>query len=321
MSEHAVVVISAPVDERYVERLRERFPSVDIRLAPGDQTLATIGAADALVCWNLTSEELAAASRLRWVHRCAAGVEEFLTPEFRARDLILTNSSGVHASNIAEHALAMMLAFARGLPALYRAQQEHKWRAIARPEQTFELGGQTLLVVGYGRIGRALASRASALGMRVLAVHRTADAPTDGVAERLGPLSDLVELLPEADHVVNCLPLTRATERLFDAGTFAAMKRGAYYYSVGRGQTTNTAALIAALDAGTLAGAGLDVVDPEPLPGESPLWDHPNVIITAHTSGATPHMWDRVFAIVEENIARFLAGEPLHNVVDQDRGY
>ena len=99
------------------------------------------------------------------------------------------------------------------------------------------------------------------------------------------------------------------------------MKRGAYYYSVGRGQTTDTAALIAALDAGTLAGAGLDVVDPEPLPVDSPLWDRPNVIITAHTSGATPQMWDRVFAIVEENIAHFLAGEPLRNVVDQDRGY
>jgi D-2-hydroxyacid dehydrogenase (NADP+) len=315
------VLIAAPVDERYVARLRDRFPEIEFRLIDRERAVDSIADADALICWTLSEEELVAATRLKWVHRCAAGVEEFLTPEFRARDLILTNSSGVHASNIAEHALSMMLAFARDLPTLNRAQRDHEWRQQAALGRVFELGGQTLLVIGYGQIGRALATRARSLGMRVIAVRRTLDAEPDGIVERLSPVSDLVELLPEADHVVNCLPHTRATQGLIDAAMFRAMRPGAHYYNVGRGPTTVTADLIAALEQGQLAGAGLDVVDPEPLPADSPIWDHPNIIMTAHTAGATPHMWDRVFAIVEDNVARFVAGEPLRNVIDQEQGY
>lgn len=315
------VLITASVDERHVDRLRDRFPEVEFRLVGKEPSVESIADADALICWTLSEQDLASAKRLKWVHRCAAGVEEFLTPAFRARDLILTNSSGVHASNIAEHALSMMLAFARDLPSLARAQRDHEWREQATLGRVFELGGQTLLVIGYGEIGRALATRGRSLGMRVIAVRRTPEAESDGVVERLSPVSDLVELLPEADHVVNCLPHTRATQGVIDAAMFRAMKQGAYYYNVGRGPTTATADLIAALEQGHLAGAGLDVVDPEPLPADSPLWNMPNVIITAHTAGATPHMWERVFAIVEDNVARYLAGEPLRNVIGQEQGY
>jgi len=315
------VVITAPVDQRYVDTLSQRFTEVDFRLVPSERALASMPEADAIVCWSLSDEELAAATRLQWVHRCAAGVEEFLTPAFRARDLILTNSSGVHAANISEHALGMMLAFARDFPMLARAQAQHVWRQQESIGRVFELSGQTLLLIGYGHIGRALASRAKALGMRVIAVRRTVESEPDGVVERLSPVSDLVELLTEADHVVNCLPHTRATEGMIDAGMFRAMKPGAYYFNVGRGPTTVTADLVAALEQGQLAGAGLDVVDPEPLPTDSPLWDMPNVFMTAHTAGATPHMWDRIFEIVEDNVARMLAGKPLRNVIDQEQGY
>ena len=315
------VVITAPVDRRHIDRLSDRFSDVDFRLVAKEDVLAAMADADALVCWTLSEDDLAAATRLKWVHRCAAGVEEFLTPAFLDRDLILTNSSGVHASNISEHVLGMMLGFARDFPALARAQAKHEWRQQERLGRVFELGGQTLLIIGYGQIGRALATRAKALGMRVFAVRRTLEAEPDGVVERLSPVSDLIGLLSEADHVVNCLPHTRATQGMIDAAMFRAMKPGAYYYNVGRGPTTITADLVAALDQGQLAGAGLDVVDPEPLPADSPLWDHPNVIVTAHTAGATPHMWDRVFEIVEDNVARFQDRKPLRNVIDQQQEY
>jgi len=134
-------------------------------------------------------------------------------------------------------------------------------------------------------------------------------------------MAPLDEALGQADHVAISLPLTESTRGLFDAGRFAAVKPGAYLYNVGRGATVETAALVAALESGRLAGAGLDVTDPEPLPADSPLWEMPNVLITAHTSGSTPRYWDRGVALLEENIRRYLAGEDLLNVVDVGEGY
>jgi phosphoglycerate dehydrogenase-like enzyme len=270
------------------------------------------------VGWKLDAALLADAPCLGWAQAVSAGIDGFLFPEFLARGILLTNNSGVHAPNMAEHVLALMLAFARDLPNMLRAGMRHEWHH--HPERAFELGGQTLCVVGLGDIGQALAARAAALGMRVTGVRRRPGLPPHGV-ERVTTLAQLDELLPEADHVALCLPLTAATRNLFDAERLARLKPSAYLYNVGRGELLDQSALIAALQSGRLAGAGLDVTVPEPLPRDNPLWELPNVVITSHTSGATPRYWERGTEILAENIRRYRADEPLLNLVDVDEGY
>jgi D-2-hydroxyacid dehydrogenase (NADP+) len=185
----------------------------------------------------------------------------------------------------------------------------------------FELTGQTVTLAGIGDIGQAVATRAQALGMNTIAVRRDPTRPRPDGVETIMSIDRLHEALGAAHHVVNSLPLTEASKGMFDEAAFAAMRPGAYFYNVGRGRTVDTDALIAALNSGRLSGAALDVTDPEPLPDDSPLWDMDNVIITAHTAGRTPHMWERVFRLVEQNLERYQAGDPMINVVDLDAGY
>jgi len=239
----------------------------------------------------------------------------------RDREIALTNFSGVAAPAIAEHVLALMLAFARGLPALGRRQAAHTWLDNHdETPPTFELAGQTLGIAGLGDIGEELAQRAHALGMRVLATNRDAGAPPPGV-ERVLPSEDLPTLLDASDHLALCLPLTRSTEHLIGREQLAAMKNSAYLYNVGRGELVDQDALVAALRDGAIAGAGLDVASPEPLPAGSPLWALPNVLITGHTAGQTPLYWERGITLLIDNVRRFLAGEELRNVVDTRAGY
>jgi phosphoglycerate dehydrogenase-like enzyme len=207
---------------------------------------------------------------------------------------------------------------------LFQAQIERTWKeqeAHNRMQEIFELNGHTLLVVGYGDIGRRLAKICACLGMTVDAVKRAANGETDEATREIAPIGELSRLLASANHVAVCLPLTSETRGLFDAERFGQMKRGAYFYNVGRGPIVDTAALIDALESGQLGGAGLDVTDPEPLPSDSPLWTMENVIITAHTSGATPHYWERATEILATNIERLNAGQSPVNLVNQRLGY
>ncbi len=314
------LVVAVALTEGHLARLRQRYPDVRVvvteRLAAAD-----LAEADAVVGGELDAALLAAAPRLGWLQTGGAGVEGLPLRELAARGVVVTNLSGVHAINIGEHVLAMMLAFARGLPRLVRAQAERRWRDEATGGEVFELDGQTLLLVGLGEIGLATGERAKGFGMRVVGARRRPDgAPPAGVDEVV-PMERLDEALGEADHVAISLPLTERTRGMFGAARLAAMKPGAYLYNVGRGGTVDTAALIDALASGHLGGAGLDVVDPEPLPAESPLWGMPNVLITAHTSGATPRYWDRGIELVLENVGRYQAGEALVNEVDLGEGY
>ena len=316
------LVVAVPLEERHLARLRERFPDLRLdvvkRVRPED-----LAEADGLVGWQLDAEGVAAAPRLGWFQNGGAGVEGLPLRELASRGVIVTNASGVHAINIGEHVLAMMLAFARGLPALVRAQEARRWRDdddVARARR-FELHGQTLLLVGLGDIGLAVAERARAFGMRVLGTRRRSDLATPPGVDEVVPMEQLTDGLGRADHVVVSVPLTGATAGLIGAAELAAMKRGAYLYNVGRGGTVDTPALVEALAAGHLGGAGLDVTDPEPLPEDSPLWGMANVLITSHTSGGTPKYWDRGIELIEENIRRYRAGEPLLNEVDAGEGY
>jgi phosphoglycerate dehydrogenase-like enzyme len=319
------LVLRVDLDDRYLDRLRREVPEARIRVCTSPEALrAALGDADALIGGaSITAEEVAAAPRLRWVQATIAGVEGFLIPALRERPIVLTNFSGIAAPSIAEHVLALMLAFARGLPPLLRRQDRREWgdnHADAPP--TFELAGQTLGIVGLGDIGEELARRAHALGMHVQATDRDAgngDAPA--YIEALLPSERLPDLLADADHVALCLPLTPATEHLIGRDELARMGPSAYLYNVGRGEIVDQEALVAALRDGTIAGAGLDVAMPEPLPADSPLWALPNVLITGHTAGRTPLYWERGIELLIDNVRRFLAGEELRNTVDTRAGY
>ena len=326
------VVIAMSVPNEILARFRAEFPRIRF-VVPGEEAGANddrgvvpppteddVRDADGFIGWRFDTRLLAAASNLRWIHASGAGVERYDLGEIAARGIMLTNASGVSAPNMAEHVLGMMIALARRFPRLMRAQTQREWRDEATHREVGELLEQTVLVVGIGEVGRAVAQRAAAFGMRVHGLRRR-DAPApDGFARIFG-IGEFHEALADADHVVITLPDTPQSRGMFDAGAFAAMKPGAVIYNVGRGPVIDTAALIAALKSGHLGGAGLDVTDPEPLPTESPLWDMDNVLITAHTSGATPRYWKRQSELIAENIRRIQAGDPPRNLVDLGAGY
>jgi phosphoglycerate dehydrogenase-like enzyme len=314
-------VIGAPIPNHFIKQLKADFPQTRFVTATDDSFREELKDADATVSWRLLPDEIEAAPKLKWLQTIGAGVDDIISPAIIERSLIVTNNSGVHASNIAEHVLGMMLAFARRLPFQIRGQINHEWRDEAGRESVFELGGQTLLLVGVGNIGSAIGARAKCFGMNVIGVRRRPGRELTPSIDEQYSVDQLKEQLPRADHVVIAMPLTPLSRRLFDSATISAMKPGAYLYNIGRGPIIDTVALVDHLQSGHLAGAGLDVTDPEPLPPESPLWDMENAIITSHTSGGTPKYWDRAFGILHENIRRYIAGEPLQNVVDVTEGY
>ncbi len=305
--------------------LRKR---VELRFAIGNSAAEPIRDAEVVVCGNLSADLLACAEKLRWVSFWSAGLDNKVTPELEARRLLLTSANGVHGPNIAEHVLMFMLMFARQMPFFARMQAESRWERQmpldSQPgNQVFELNGQTLGIVGLGRIGEALTVRAKAFGMRVLGLKRDPNSRYDSAVQPdalYGP-EQLPLLLQEADHVCIAIPYTPQTHHLFNAATLAHLRPSAYLYNIARGKIIDEAALIAALQQGKLAGAGLDVFETEPLPVDSPLWRMSNVIITPHVSGLTPHYFTRAAAIFAANLKRYLENEPLQSLYDPARGY
>lgn len=265
-----------------------------------------------------TPSLLRAAPNLRWVQVASAGVETALFPELVASDITLTNAKVIYGSHLADHLMAFILAFNRNLPHLRRRQQDEVWesRANLRP---MEMAGETLLIAGLGGTGLAVARRAAAFEMRVIALTRSPKPPTPGV-DHIGSPDELHTLLPQADHVAICCALTPETYHLFSDPEFHLMRPSAFIHNVTRGGIIDHDALVRALRAEAIAGAGLDVTEPEPLPAGHPLWQMPNVLLTPHTSGHSPHSDRRMFDLLKENLRRFAAGEPLLNVVDKQVG-
>jgi phosphoglycerate dehydrogenase-like enzyme len=263
---------------------------------------------------------LARMPNLRWYQQWGAGADWLMRhPDIAERDFMITNASGVHAIQISEHILALLLAFARRLPQAMRAQLRGEWERHERQE-IFELAGKTMVLVGVGAIGRRTAALAAALDVRVIGVRRDAADTAPGVERMIGP-DRLADVLPDADFVVLTVPLTRETRHMIGERELRLMKRTAHIVNIGRGGTIDEAALIRALRDGWIAGAGLDVFEKEPLPPDSPLWGMENVLITAHYAGATPHYEERALVIFLDNLRRYRAGEPLRNVVDKSLGY
>jgi phosphoglycerate dehydrogenase-like enzyme len=249
------------------------------------------------------------APNLSWLHTMSAGTDAPIFGTFLERGVRVTTSSGASAPSIAGTVMMYLLALSRGLPAWSRAQQAHEWK----PSTWHDLAGQRIAVVGAGPIGREVVRLATAFGMEPCLVRRRA---LGDESCPVRPLAELRSALADAEVVVLALPLNDDTRELFDAAAFAAMRPGALFVNVGRGEVVDQRAMTHVLRSGHLGGAGLDVFDPEPLPPDDPLWDLPNVIISPHNSGTSDLTNVRVNDIFIDNLARFHAGEPLRNEVE-----
>ena len=316
-----VLITTAAVfrcEERHLAAVREAAPGAEVRVRDRDQVTADdIAWAEVLFGWP-PREHLALVKSLRWVHLPSAGADRFADRSlFPHPAFVLTNSRGVFGQPIAEHVVALMLAWSRNLHVYGRQQERAEWKRIHNAR---DFAGSTVGVIGLGSIGTEVARRSAALGATVLAVRRRPAAPPPFVSELAGE-EGVDRLLPRCDYVVLALPATSRTRQVLSAARIALMKPGAFLVNIGRGALVDQNALIAALADGRRGGAGQDVATPEPLPPESPLWRMPGVIITPHASGSSPTNDDRRFAIFAANLRRFAAGQTLENIVDFDEGY
>jgi phosphoglycerate dehydrogenase-like enzyme len=274
---------------------------------------------EAVFAWNFDRPRLLdvvpRAPRLRWIQSISAGVEELASPTLPTHGVVLTNAAGVYDPGLAESVLGFLLAFSARLLEDARLRPG-EWPA----DEITLLRGTTALVVGAGSIGTEVGRLLRAAGLHVRGVARTARTPTETFEEIVGP-DELMSELSRSDHVVNVLPITDATRGIFGAEAFAAMRRHAVFVNIGRGTTVDEPAMIQALERGVIAGAALDVFAAEPLPAESPLWRMPNVLVSPHRAGDHERWAAHVVALFVDNLERFVAGEPLRNVVDIELGY
>jgi phosphoglycerate dehydrogenase-like enzyme len=295
---------------------------------PGEAVLAAVRGAEVYLGYGMPPALFRAAAggpdaRLRWVHSGAAGVGGSLHAAMRESDVVLTNSAGIHAEPIADTVLAMVLHFARGLDFAVRAQAERRWdkapfEGADSPVRELEEG--TLGIVGLGGIGAAVARRAAALGMRVVASRRRAAEGPPGV-EVFAGAGALDAVLERSDYLVVAVPQTEETRGMIGARELARLPAGAVVVNVARGGVVAEEALVDALRSGRLRGAGLDVFAEEPLPDASALWGLANVLVTPHVSATSHRFWRRQADLIVDNVGRYLAGRPLRNTVDKRAGY
>jgi phosphoglycerate dehydrogenase-like enzyme len=294
--------------------------SIDATIGKTAAELAT-AAAEAAVILNsfgdgkVLRELFPLARNLRWVHSLAAGVEGQVFPEMVASPVPLTNSRGVYKESLGEFVIAAVLFFAKDLPRMLRNQQARRWE----PFDLEMISRQTLGIVGYGEIGRAVARRAKALGMRVYASRRRPE--PDDIADRVFARAELGGMLRESDYVVITAPLTSATRGLIGASEISAMKPGAVLINIGRGPVVDEPALIDALREKRIRGAALDVFDTEPLPDDHPFWTLDNVLLSPHTADHVAGWTEDAMRFFVSNLERFQSGLPLENVVDKEAGY
>ncbi|MGC2636381.1 MAG: D-2-hydroxyacid dehydrogenase [Acidobacteriaceae bacterium] len=279
------------------------------------------GDASVILHWSGTKDRLrtafVACRGVRWVHSRWAGVDSLLFPELVASDVPLTNGSGVFSQSLGEFALAAILYFAKDFPRMLRNQRAERWE----PFDVDEISRRTVGIVGYGDIGRAVATRAHAMGMRVLALKRHPPQEPDPLIAEFYKPEALAVLLGECDYVVVAAPLTEETRHMMGEAQFAAMKPSAVVINVGRGPVIDQAALVRALEQGRIRGAGLDVFEHEPLPAGDPLWRMENVLVSPHTADHTKDWVDDAMRFFLRQYERFRNGEPLENVVNKKLGY
>ena len=315
-------VLVPNLDPQVLPQLRAAVPGVEFVVAQDAADAAKLAPGVDAAVGFCTPELLAAAPKLRWVQSMSAGVERCVAiPAVRERKVLLTNMQRVAGPVMAEHVLALMLAISRNLHFYIPEQRAGRWTSeVPPPARSMALQGKTVLVAGLGGIGTEVARRAHALGMKVTAT-RASGREGPPFVSYVGLPEELHALAREADFVVNTLPLTEQTRGLFDAKAFAVMKPGAIFINVGRGGSVVQDDLVAALRNGRLAGAGLDVTDPEPLPAGHPLYSLPNVILTPHVAADSDLGNAARWAIVRENLRRYAAGEAMLSEVALATGY
>lgn len=313
--------------EAWAEKLRAAAPGVPIVTAPTPDSAARImGDADVYI-GICTPAVFNAGRNLKWIQLWSAGADPCAgLIAASGRPILLTNAQALYGPQIAEHTLGFILALTRRLHTYRDEQRAQQWsHSIGDPRVAtglgiWELEGKNLLVVGLGGVGTEVARRAHALGMRVRATRNTGrDGPE--FVEYVGLANEAVTMAAWADVIVNCTPLTPDTRGMFNASFFAAMKPSAYFINVGRGESVVTEDLVSALQSRRLAGAALDVTDPEPLPRDHPLWSMPNVVITPHVAVASDLVLGRGTTLAAENLRRYVHGERVVSVVDVRRGY
>ncbi len=314
------LLLASAEGEAFFDLLND-VPDLEIvRASTPDEMMAHADDVDVIYA-RPTPEFLAAAPKLRWVQAPSAGVDFLMTfPELVESDLILTNTRGAHGPSIAEHVFGLLLSLTRSIPTCLEWQARKHWGRSEGYRLPRELMGSTMGIIGFGAIGRNVAKRALAFDMNVLAVDAIA---CDGTpyCEEVWATERLQDMLAASDVVVVAAPYTKETHHLLSTAEIAAMKADAYLIVVSRGGIVDEDALATAMQAGHLAGAGIDVTEREPLPADSPLWELPNVILTPHLAGSSFQKERRCVEVLRENLLRFSRGEELINVVDKRAGY
>ena len=309
------MVLQRRLEDEYMRQIRDLGVETVVATSEADVP-RVIGDADAYF-GRMTPAILKAGKKLRWVQATSAGLDGYYFPELRASDLTVTNIRGIYSDVIADHVFSLVMAFARGLHHYIRRQSQGRWEKGA---PVIHLAGTTLGVVGLGGIGLAVAERGPAFGMCVLGMDPAPKGKPDFIARIYSP-DGLADMVGVSDFVVICVPHTTETEGLFDADVFGAMKNAGILINIGRGKVVELQALTEAVQSGQIGGAGLDVYEEEPLPKGHALWAMENVILTPHVAGVSPEIDKRRKALIVENVRRFCAGEPLLNVVDNQKGY
>lgn len=310
------VLIASGISQEVASMLQDAPSEMEIEFLPEGAALSD-HLSDVEILYGVVSEEaLPHATSLQWVMQPFVGVERSMYPAFKESPITLINSKGLYGPQLAEHAFALLLALTRGIHTQLELMRDKEWKWLP----CVEVSGMTMGVLGLGGIGRAVAQRAKAFDFNVIAADPEPMEKPDTVDE-LGQLDWLPEFLSRSEVLTVCCPITPQTHKLLSHAEFDALPDGCFFINVSRGKVVDEDALVAALESGKLAGAGLDVTYTEPCPPDNPLWTLPNVILTSHTAGASQNIAKRAMQTFLDNMHRYVNGEPLINVVDKEKGY
>jgi phosphoglycerate dehydrogenase-like enzyme len=313
------VLVTIPVNETHKKELASKAGAAKLVYVLNNKVTAKDVADVEAIIGNVPADLLKDAKKLRWLQLNSAGADAYIKEGVMPEGAALTNATGAYGLALSEHMLAQLLAMMKKLYPYYDNQKEGLWKDEGTVHSIY---GSTVLVVGLGDIGGSFARRMKALGAYVIGMRRRSNVIPD-YADEMASLDDLDQVLGRADIVASSLPGTAATKHLFNKKRFAAMKKGAYFLNIGRGTAVVSADLCAAVKNGQLAGAAVDVTDPEPLPADDPMWKVPGLYITPHISGQY-HLaatLDNIVHIAAQNLAAFLKDQPLRNEVDFTTGY
>ena len=300
-----------------VEAMLSDVPTdVEVHFLPHGEALREHITDIEILFGHIGEDVMPVAPALRWVHQPHAGVEGFMYPAFKDSEVMLTNCRGLYGTQIAEHAFALLLSITRQIPTQLDFMKTKHWERVP----CIELAGMTMGILGLGGIGKAIAVRARAFEFNVIAADAEPMDKPDTVSELYG-LDRLMDFLAKSNILMVCCPSTPETHKLLSHAQFDQMLDPSYVVNVSRGKVIDETALLAALQSGKLAGAGLDVTYTEPCPPDNPLWEQQNVILTSHSAGSSQHIRRRAMQLFIDNLHRYVAGEPLVNVVDKEKGY